>query len=117
MAFIRSLLRTTPMARAPCQVAICTAACPTLPLTPMTSTRLAGLRHAGAAQTFHRGDEGNADAGRLLPRNRLRFFDHGLALDHQMRGVGAVASDAEIAGGAEHLAPIQSAGPSTTTPA
>ena len=65
---------------------------------------IARLRHAGAAQAFHRGDEGNADAGRLLPRNRFRLFDHGLALDHQMRGMGAVAADAEIAGGAEHLA-------------
>ena len=32
------VLRTTPITRAPCQVAICVAACPTLPLTPMTST-------------------------------------------------------------------------------
>ena len=33
-----SALRTTPITRAPCQVAICVAACPTLPLTPITST-------------------------------------------------------------------------------
>src|ERR1700752_2796192 len=100
------------MTRAPCQVAICTAAWPTLPLTPITNTvspvfgmparrrpSIAvtkgtpmpapasravapppqpgppGLRHAGRAQAFHRGEKGHADAGRLLPRNRARLVD------------------------------------------
>src|SRR5207245_9670169 len=66
---------------------------------------LAGLRDAGAAQAFHGGDERHADAGGLLPGNALRLLHHRFRLDHEVRGMGAVAADAEIAGRAEHLAP------------
>jgi hypothetical protein len=62
------------------------------------------FRHAGAAQAFHRGDKGHADAGRLFPGNRARLVDDRLRLDHEVRGMGAVATNAEIAGRAEHVA-------------
>ena len=66
---------------------------------------LAGHRDSGAPKTFHRGDEGHADAGRLFPGNAVRLVDDRLELDGQMRRMCAVAANAEIAGGAEYLAP------------
>jgi hypothetical protein len=72
---------------------------------------LARFGDAGAAQAFHRGDERHADAGGLLPGNAGGFLHDSLGFDHEMRGVGAVAANAEIAGGAEHLAPDPSRRP------
>src|SRR5437773_2778208 len=58
---------------------------------------LAALRNAGTTQAFHGGDEGHADASSLLPGNALRLLHHRFRLDHEARGMGAVAADAEIA--------------------
>ena len=78
---------------------------------------LACLGDAGAPQAFHRGDKGHADAGGLLPGNARGLLHHGVGLDHEMRGMGAVTANAEIAGRAEHLAPDPPRRPSITTPA
>ena len=60
--------------------------------------------HAGAPETFHRGDEGNPDPGGLLPRQIFRLRYHRIGFNSKMRGMGAVAPDPEIARRAEHLA-------------
>ena len=39
------------------------------------------FRDAGAAHAFHRGDEGHADAGGLVPGNRPGLVDDGLGLN------------------------------------
>ena len=59
--------------------------------------------HSGAAKAFHRGDERNANAGRLLPRQVLWFLDHRIGFNNKMRGVGAVAPDPKVARRAEYL--------------
>ena len=64
--------------------------------------RFPGARHAGAAETFERRDEGHADPGGFLQRQAGGFFDHGCRFDDEMGRVGAVAADAEIARRAEH---------------
>ena len=61
-------------------------------------------RHAGAAKSLDRGHERHADAGGFFHRDGSGFLDQRRRLDNQMRRVGAVAADAEIAGRAEHLA-------------
>jgi len=66
--------------------------------------RFAGLWNAGAAKALHGGDEGHADAGGPLPGHGLRLVHHRVRFDDEMAGVSAVTADAEVAGGAEHLA-------------
>jgi len=67
--------------------------------------RLVLAWHAGAAKAFHRRDKGNADPGGLIPRQVFRFFHDSIGFNREMRGMGAVAPDAEIARRAEHVAP------------
>ena len=75
------------------------------------------LRNAGAAEAFHRGDEGPADAGGSFPRKILGLFDQRLGLD--IRCVAWVPSRRMPRSPDEPNTsrPTQSAGPSITTPA
>src|SRR5665213_1242797 len=77
---------------------------PYLAVDPHYQHGLARSRDSGAPETLHRGDEGNADPGSLLPRQIFRLFHHGFGLDGEMRAVGTVAPDPEITRRAEHLA-------------
>jgi hypothetical protein len=58
---------------------------------------IARLRHTGAPETFHRGDEGHADPSGLFPRNIAGLLHHGFGFHGEMSSVGAVAADSEIA--------------------
>src|SRR6476660_8653004 len=62
---------------------------------------LAASRKAGARKTLGGGNERHANSRRLLERHALRLWHKRFGLDDKMARMGAVAADAEIAGGAE----------------
>ena len=66
--------------------------------------RLVPVRHPRAPKAFDRRDERHADPGGFSPRQVLWFLDDRVGLDNEMRGMGAVAPDSEIAGRSEHFA-------------
>src|SRR5262245_25330170 len=91
-------LRTTPMTRAPRQVAIWVAACPTLPLTPMMSTVSPRFGMPERRKPSMAATNGTPMPAASIERDIGWLFDECVGLDHQMRGVCAVTPNAEIAG-------------------
>ena len=66
---------------------------------------LAGMREPHAAEALGGSGEWDANPGRFLHSDAGRFGQQGGGLYQQVRGMGAVLPDAEVAGGAEHDLP------------